>query len=127
MPTSRVFCAAFVGGQSYPCLVGSQNGVEFAWPSGCGGVRRRCGLFDRQKSPRVPILCVVRAQAALTDVIQSRFEASTGSSKISIDSDIIALTGTASGSLYLWSGIKVEDHIPHAHDGPVYAVAVAKV
>jgi len=110
---SRVFCAVFVGIETYPCFLGSEDGVEFAWPSACGGIRRRGGLFDRQRSPRVPILCAVRAQAVLTDVTDTRSEA------------FAALTGTASGSLYLWNGTKVKDHIPNAHDGPVYAIAAA--
>jgi len=40
--------------------------------------------------------------------------------------DSFALTGTGAGSLYLWIGKEVGEHVPNAHNGPVYAIAKAQ-
>jgi len=139
---SRVFCTAFVGREAYPYFVGSYDGVEFSQPGSCGSVRRRRGLFDGIRCPVVPILCVVRANTANTDSVKEKARPSprggeygdipaTGgeltreaNSNVS-GFDVSVVTGTASGAMYQWNQTHISEHVPNAHEGPVYAVAAA--
>ena len=133
---SRVFCAAFVGREAYPFFVGSYDSVEFARPAASGGIRRRRGTFDGQRCPNVPILCVTKAHVVATDASQTSIieptmdlrnsqDTPTRRSLSDADADAAALTGSVSGSLYLWSGTEVAEHVLDAHDGPIYAVTTA--
>ena len=127
---SRVFCAGFVGRDAYPCFVGTRNGAEFVWPGACSGIRRQRGLFGDYRCPKVPILCVTRAISVATDVgdvrTKSHADRNTDMAAKKMSSDTVALTGTMAGSLYMWIGTSVQDHILNAHDGPVYAIAATQ-
>ncbi|KAJ1447589.1 hypothetical protein M885DRAFT_471813 [Pelagophyceae sp. CCMP2097] len=133
-PRARVHCVAFVGKSAYPLFVGGHNSVEFVRPAACGAVRRRLGAFDGRRCPQTTVLCVARAfldrspSSYSADAKANRHDASLVSAPMSdADDDARSLCGCATGSLYTWKGSVVDLHVPKAHDGPIYSIAVAKV
>ena len=118
---SRVHCAAFVGYTSYPLFVGACDTVEFIRLAAAGGIRRQRGVFNEQRCPKMAILCVVRGHPVSTDI-----GCGVENNGLDTNFDSFALTGTGAGSLYLWIGKEVGEHVPNAHNGPVYAIAKAQ-
>mmetsp|Transcript_9124 Transcript_9124/g.28531 ORF Transcript_9124/g.28531 Transcript_9124/m.28531 type:complete len:1145 (-) Transcript_9124:413-3847(-) len=119
---SRGFCSAFIGHAGYPLFVGSSDAVELISPAAAGSIRRQRGFFDEQRSPVVATLCVTRAHVTAVDLLPQKGRTDM---KLAVESDSAALAGTATGSLYLWIGTRVVEHVPNAHDGPIYAAAAA--
>merc|ERR1712167_383887 len=79
------------------------------------------GVFNEQRCPKMAILCVVRGHPVSTDI-----GCGVENNGLDTNFDSFALTGTGAGSLYLWIGKEVGEHVPNAHNGPVYAIAKAQ-
>jgi len=102
----RIFCIDYAGAQNYPLAVGTEAyGIEFVTPAACGGLHR--------------IKLAVSAPTAVSALARCFGED---------EDEIHILSGSAEGTLCVWSGQQLKERVAQAHQPgtPVYAVAVTK-